>query len=114
MFASGCAAARAFHDYCRKTKIIVGKLKELKEQKKTTITATVEFLIVSDNNGDNKVDKEELATLERIANAIKMTARIVDTPCNDMNVNNFLDASQTKWLNLIHGRLLISDTTFRK
>jgi len=98
MFASGCAAARAFYDYCRKTKIYVGKLKE---QKKSTVTVTVEFLIIPDSNGDNKVEKEEIATLERIANAIKMTARIVDTPCNDMNVNHFLDASQTKWLNTL-------------
>lgn len=88
MFASGCAAARAFYDYCRKTKV--------KEQKKSSVTVTVEFLIVPDNNGDNKVDQDEIATLERIANAIKMTARIVDTPCNDMNVNHFLDVSQTK------------------
>lgn len=93
MFASGCAAARSFYDYCRKTKANACKLKE---QKKSTITVTVEFLIVPDNNGDNKVDKEEIATLERIANAIKMTARIVDTPCNDMNVNHFLDVSQIK------------------
>ncbi|XP_025200402.1 probable aminopeptidase NPEPL1 [Melanaphis sacchari] len=88
MFASGCAAARAFYDYCRKTKIYVGKLKE---QKKATVTVTVEFLILPDSNGETKVEKEEIATLERIANAIKMTARIVDTPCNDMNVNHFLD-----------------------
>jgi len=92
MFASGCAAARAFYDYCRKTKIHVGKLKE---QKKATVIVTVEFIIMPDSNGDHKVEKEEIATLERIANAIKMTARIVDTPCNDMNVNHFLDASQT-------------------
>lgn len=59
---------------------------------------TVEFLIVSNNDDDNKMDLEEIATLERIANAIKMTARIVDTPCNEMNVNHFLDASETKWL----------------
>jgi len=95
MFASGCAAARAFYDFSRKTKMNIGKLKE---PKKATVTVTVEFLFVFDNNSDNKVDKEELATLERIANAIKMTARIVDTPCNDMNVNNFLEASQTKQL----------------
>lgn len=92
MFASGCAAARAFYDYCRKTK--VGKLKE---QKKATVTVTVEFLIVPDNMGDNnKVDKDEIETLERIANAIKRTARIVDTPCNEMNVEHFLDVSQIK------------------
>lgn len=72
---------------------------KLKEQKKATVTVTVEFLIVSNNDDDNiKMDIEEIATLERIANSIKMTARIVDTPCNEMNVNNFLDASQTKWL----------------
>lgn len=89
MFASGCAAARAFYDYCRKTKV--------KEQKKSTVTVTVEFLIVPDNNGDNiMVNQDEIATLERIANAIKMTARIVDTPCNEMNVNHFLNASPKK------------------
>jgi len=92
MFASGCAAARSFYDFSRKTKLNVGKLKE---PKKATVIVTVEFLFLFDNNSDNKVNKEELATLERIANAIKMTARIVDTPCNDMNVNHFLEASQT-------------------
>ncbi|XP_050443603.1 probable aminopeptidase NPEPL1 [Adelges cooleyi] len=88
MFASGCAAARAFYDYCRKTKVVNGKLKE---QKKSTVTVTVEFVIVSDDIGNSTIDKEEMATLERIANAIKMTTRIVDTPCNDMNVSHFLD-----------------------
>ncbi|XP_050525757.1 probable aminopeptidase NPEPL1 [Daktulosphaira vitifoliae] len=87
VFASGCAAARAFYDYCRKTKIVNGKLKE---QKKTTVTVNVEFLIVSGDLCNNVIDKEEMLTLERIANAIKMTTRIVDTPCNDMNVDHFL------------------------
>lgn len=95
MFASGCAAARAFYDYCRKTKVYVGKLKE---QKKSAVTVTVEFLIVRDNCGNDKVDSKELETLERVANAIKKTARIVDTPCNEMNVEHFLDASHTKQL----------------
>lgn len=117
MFASGCAAARAFYDYCRKTKVYIGKLKE---QKKSTVTVTIEFILVGNDNGDNKVDKEEIATLERIANAIKMTARIVDTPCNDMNVNHFLDASQTKclklnilWLLLICWLYILGDNTSR-
>lgn len=88
MFASGCAVARAFYDYCRKTKV--------KEQKKSTVTVTIEFLIVPLNNGDNMVNQDEIATLERIANSIKMTARIVDTPCNEMNVNHFLNASEIK------------------
>lgn len=91
MFASGCAAARSFYDYCRKTKMHVGKLKE---QKKVSVTVTVEFLIIPDESGDSKVDKEEIETLERIANAIKKTARIVDTPCNEMNVDHFLEVSQ--------------------
>lgn len=95
MFASGCAAARAFYDYCRKTKVHAGKSKE---QKKASVTVTIEFIIVPDETGDNKVDKEEIETLERIANAIKRTARIVDTPCNEMNVNHFLDVRQTKHL----------------
>lgn len=114
MLASGCAAARAFYDYCRKTKVYVGKLKE---QKKSTITVTIEFLIVSDNYGNDKIDSKELETLERVANAIKKTARIVDTPCNEMNVEHFLDASQKKKKNncsSVSLMLLILDTNFRR
>lgn len=91
MFASGCAAARAFYDYCCKTKVYVGKLKA---QKKSIVTVTIEFLIISNtNNLDYKVSKEEIETMERIANSVRMAARIVDTPCNYMNVDHFLDAS---------------------
>lgn len=112
VFASGCAAARAFYDYCRKTKVYVGKLKE---QKKATVTITVEFLIVSDNNGDNnKVEKDEIETLERIANAIKRTARIVDTPCNEMNVEHFLDEIKQVGADLNINPTIISGEELKK
>jgi len=89
MFASGCAAARAFYDFCCKTKVYVGKLKA---QKKSIVTVTIEFLIIPNaNDPDYKVSKEEIETMERIANSVRMAARIVDTPCNYMNVDHFLD-----------------------
>jgi len=111
MFASGCAAARAFYDFSRKTKVSVNKLKE---PKKATVTVTVEFLFVSDNNDDNKVDKEEIITLERIANAIKMTARIVDTPCNDMNVNHFLEEIKQVGVDLNINPIIINGEELKK
>lgn len=37
-----------------------------------------------------EVTEEELKALEYAAAGIRLTARIVDTPCNEMNVDYFL------------------------
>lgn len=40
---------------------------------------------------DNELTLLEIAALEDAAAGIRMAARIVDTPCNEMNVDHFLE-----------------------
>ncbi|KAF5307600.1 hypothetical protein FQR65_LT06756 [Abscondita terminalis] len=88
VFASGCAVARAFPLYSRKTPMVNNE----------NVNVSVEFIIVPSLNGketeDNlvlqEITEEELKALEHAAYGIRMTARIVDTPCNEMNVNYFI------------------------
>jgi probable aminopeptidase NPEPL1 len=83
VYASGCAVARAFPIYSRKT----GSGNE-------NTTVSVEFVIVPSNSesGDEATEltPEELKVLDDAATGIRLAARIVDTPCNEMNVDNFL------------------------
>lgn len=36
-----------------------------------------------------------LQCLSNAADGVRLAARIVDTPCNEMNTNNFLEVSET-------------------
>ncbi|KAF5294424.1 hypothetical protein FQA39_LY13409 [Lamprigera yunnana] len=86
VFASGCAIARAFPLYSKKTPAVNNE----------NIDVVVEFVIVSSSNDKDmrtellEVSEEELKALEYAAYGIRMTARIVDTPCNEMNVSYFI------------------------
>ncbi|KAB0804806.1 hypothetical protein PPYR_01776 [Photinus pyralis] len=88
VFASGCAVARAFPLYSKKTLAVSNE----------NITVSVEFVIVPSTNGKEveehvqmgEVTDEELKALEHAAYGIALTARIVDTPCNEMNVDYFI------------------------
>lgn len=69
---------------------------------KSPATINVEFLVVQNNevlNFTNSkypiADHPELAnvsgTLNALAHGIQLAARIVDTPCNEMNVDHFIE-----------------------
>ncbi|XP_053429642.1 probable aminopeptidase NPEPL1 isoform X1 [Nycticebus coucang] len=79
VFASACALARAFPLFSHRS----GALR------RTEKTVTVEFYLVGQDNGP-----VEVSTLQCLANAtegVRLAARIVDTPCSEMNTDAFLE-----------------------
>nr|XP_003933372.1 LOW QUALITY PROTEIN: probable aminopeptidase NPEPL1 [Saimiri boliviensis boliviensis] len=83
VFASACARARAFPLFTHRS----GASLRLEK------TVTVEFFLVGQDDGP-----VEVSTLQCLANAtegVRPAARIVDTPCNEMNTNTFLEEINT-------------------
>ncbi|XP_044264369.1 probable aminopeptidase NPEPL1 [Tribolium madens] len=83
VYASGCAVARAFPLYSRKTGSNTTEYS----------TVSVEFVILPSNSDEidgSELTAEELKILDDAATGIRLAARIVDTPCNEMNVDHFL------------------------
>ncbi|XP_025709124.1 probable aminopeptidase NPEPL1 isoform X1 [Callorhinus ursinus] len=79
-FASACALARAFPLFTHRS----GAARRADKK-----TVTVEFFLVGQDNGP-----VEVSTLQCLANAtegVRLAARIVDTPCNEMNTDTFLE-----------------------
>ena len=76
------AIPRAYPLYSRKT---VKNPNGMKQQRKLTI----EFSFVGDDN--TPLDQSEVEFLNAAADAVRLTARIVDAPCNDMNTLAFLE-----------------------
>ncbi|XP_002031400.2 probable aminopeptidase NPEPL1 isoform X1 [Drosophila sechellia] len=98
LFASACAVVRAFPLYSRKT----GNLLASSQSKNLGFgdgnansgrnVVNVEFVLI---NKDGCIENEpltddELNCLNETTRAIRMTARIVDMPCNEMNVDHFI------------------------
>lgn len=80
LFASGCAVARAFPLYSRKT------VKSGVTVNAEKVTVSVEFVLV----GGSAVTDQDVEVLTHAAKGIRLTAKIVDAPCNEMNVSGFL------------------------
>ncbi|XP_041061223.1 probable aminopeptidase NPEPL1 [Carcharodon carcharias] len=80
VFASGCAIARAFPLFSRRSSA---------SRRTDKRVVTVEFLLVGQNNGP--VEETTLECLASAADGIRLAARIVDTPCNEMNTDTFLE-----------------------
>ena len=78
--ACACAVARAFSLYSAKTG----------EDKKTTRNVSVSFLFVESQASINPTN-EETACFNVLAHSVRLTAKIVETPCADMTTNHFLD-----------------------
>ncbi|CAO1440822.1 unnamed protein product, partial [Diamesa hyperborea] len=76
VYASGLAVSRAFSLYSSKT------------PSATARTITVEFLLVGAN--PRVLSDDEVKCLEYSAYGIRMAAKIVDAPPNEMNVSGFL------------------------
>ncbi|XP_002736297.1 putative aminopeptidase NPEPL1 [Saccoglossus kowalevskii] len=79
VYASGCAVARAFPLFTRKSG----------SAKLSPRTVTVEFILVGDDK-DKPLTESEMSTLESSAASIRLAQRIVDTPCNEMNTDDFI------------------------
>lgn len=109
LYASACAVVRAFPTYSKKTKGVTGLSRSKKEPKVsnnvTTTTVNIEFVILDSGDGgdgdhpvdlttDEKLSSSDLDLLRNSAYGIRLTAEIVDKPCNEMNVDHFLKEIQ--------------------
>lgn len=96
VFASACAVARAYPLYSAKSP-------GSSQDSKTPTVVNVEFLLVPESvsDGTNGAEEEsvsedlhlsqdDLRCLESAASGIRLAAKIVDMPCNVMNVDKFL------------------------
>ena len=79
VFASACAAARAFPIFSRRAG----------SKTSSAHVVTIEFVLVGKNSSQRLTD-EDIKTLAVTADAVRHSARIVDTPCNEMNTDHFL------------------------
>uniref|UniRef100_A0A182P0F0 Cytosol aminopeptidase domain-containing protein n=1 Tax=Anopheles epiroticus TaxID=199890 RepID=A0A182P0F0_9DIPT len=83
LLASACAVARAFPLYSRKTSKGVNV--------DPPPTVHIEFVLVGgDNPTETEITEEDVLVLANVTVGIRLTARIVDAPCNEMNVSGFL------------------------
>ncbi|GAB0092520.1 probable aminopeptidase NPEPL1 [Sergentomyia squamirostris] len=100
LFASACAVARAFPLFSRKNR----------RGGAESSTVNVEFIVV--DSGDriifNSLLPSEIACIENVARGIRLAAKIVDTPCNEMNVTHFLEE-----VNIVAGELGITPLIVR-
>lgn len=90
VFPAASAVARAFPLYSRKTNQSNSNSVDNQgvDKKSTPYTVTVEFILVG--NATTPLSAEECKMLEQAAESIRTAARIVDTPCNEMNTDHFL------------------------
>jgi probable aminopeptidase NPEPL1 len=80
--ASACAVARSFPLYSQKTS----------EKKSTPRNVTVSFVFTDDpKNTANTPNKEETFAFNTLAQSVRLTAKIIDTPCADMTTDHFLE-----------------------
>merc|ERR1719392_306528 len=91
MYASGCAVARAYSAYTRKT---VGEPPSAQPRPVREVQVKVEFLLVEGETGTAtpaNLSEADKKVLESSCEAIQLTARLVDTPCNEMNTTAFVE-----------------------
>ena len=94
VYASGCAVARAYSLYNKKT---VGDLPNVHGRQEREVQVSVEFLIVDESTekvSPGALSKEDRTVLESSSEAIHLTARLVDTPCNEMNTDHFVEEAK--------------------
>ncbi|GFO19629.1 metalloprotease, partial [Plakobranchus ocellatus] len=82
VFASGLAVARALPLYSAKSNSSGSSRK-----------VTVEFLVIEDDKVV-QVNEEELQCLRAASNGVRLAAKIVDSPCSEMNVHHFVQEAE--------------------
>ncbi|CAL9705050.1 unnamed protein product [Knipowitschia caucasica] len=80
VFASACAISRAFPLFSRRS-----SASRRAEKKRVT----VEFVTVGADS--SPLGAPELQCLSNASDGVRLAARIVDTPCNEMNTDHFLE-----------------------
>ena len=94
MLASGCAVARAFPKYNRKS----GGSKVQK--------VTVGFIPVGDDVSE--VNNDDIKCLRALSEGIRLAQEIVDAPTNEMHTDAFIEVSQFLSLSLLPLSLSLS------
>jgi probable aminopeptidase NPEPL1 len=69
------AIARAFPLYNRKTK-----------DPHAIHVVNIEYIVI-----DGEINDEDVTTLETVAHSVRNAAKIVDTPCNELGVSEFVE-----------------------
>ena len=87
VFASACALVRAFPQYSRKTNSTASDSSVPKPKEKSSHMVNVEFICTDGRS----LTEEDVSCLNHVARGIEMSAKIVDTPCNEMHTDAFLD-----------------------
>ena len=57
----------------------------------TSKTVTVEFVLVGKN--DSPITSEDAECMSAVAESIRLSARLVDMPCQDMHTNAFVQVN---------------------
>lgn len=83
MFASACAVARAFPLYSRKSCA----------SHEDVAIVNIEFITVDNDvvTTSDVLSNEDVNSLINTIDGIRLAAKIVDAPCNDMNVSHFIE-----------------------
>ncbi|KAH8273176.1 hypothetical protein KR018_008543 [Drosophila ironensis] len=100
LFASACAVVRAFPVYSRKTgngqagnksQFSCGDGSDTSRN-----VVNVEFIVIDKDGGVEScpLTEDEIKCIDEAARGIRLAARIVDMPCNEMNVDHFVQAVQ--------------------
>lgn len=89
MYASGCAVARGYSLYSRKT---AGEAPLAIPRVVRDVEVKVEFVLVEGTRCEAAVlSAEDIKALETSCSAIQLAARLVDAPCNEMNTTKFVE-----------------------
>lgn len=90
VFASACAVARAYPLYSRKSGNNGGDNAECTDDK---IVVNVEFVVIENETiaTENILTDTDIECLTNTMDGIRLAAKIVDMPCNEMNVSHFIE-----------------------
>ncbi|XP_055905191.1 probable aminopeptidase NPEPL1 isoform X1 [Eupeodes corollae] len=89
VFASACAVVRAFPLYSRKT----SNNGSNSNHEKSNNTVSIEFVVIEKDGqlATSALSADDIACMEEAARGIRLAAKIVDMPCNEMNVSHFIE-----------------------
>jgi len=91
LYASGCAVAKAYSLYTRKT---TGEALAAGPRPHRDVEVRVEFLVLDGDSGEPlpaALSKADIRCLTTSGESVQLCARIVDTPCNEMNTDAFTE-----------------------
>lgn len=98
LYASACAVVRAYPTFSRKTSSKSTNATETNGGGKIDTKINVEFIIIvngSISTSGQTLSVQDVQCLTDAAYGIRLTAKIVDAPCSEMNVTHFINEINT-------------------